>query len=149
MLAPGYSALRGGLVGRIYNEAAFRHFLAVDRSRAARSRRSVLLVLVAVRQSPGLNAKLTDATAAALFGGLSGCIREMDFLGWYRQGYVAAAVLPQGSQPSGSEPNLVAERIRPAIKQRLSVTEASSLRVRVIRLDGRATKLLSGRELMQ
>ena len=149
MLAPGYSGLRGELVGRIYNETAFRHFLAVDRWRAARSRRSVLLVLVAVRRSPGLNAKLTDATAAALFGGLSGCIREVDFLGWYRQGYVAAAVLPQGSQPSGSEPNLVAERLRPAIKERLSVHEASSLRIRVIRLDGRATKLLSGRELMQ
>ena len=149
MLAPGYSALRGELVGRIYNETAFRHFLAVDRWRAARSRRSVLLVLVAVRRSPGLNSKLTDATAAALFRGLSGCIREVDFLGWFRQGYVAAAVLPQGSQPSASEPHLVAERIRPAIKERLSVNEASSLRLRVIQLDGRATNLLSRRELMQ
>ena len=108
MLVPGYSGFRGGLVGHVYNETAFRHFLAVDRRRAARAGRSVLLVLVAVRQSPGRNTKLTDATAAALFGGLGVCVREVDFVGWYREGYVAGAVLAQGSKASGDEPHLIA-----------------------------------------
>ena len=149
MLVPGYSGFRGGLVGPVYNETAFRHFLAVDRWRAARAGRSVLLVLLAVRQSPGRNARLTDATAAELFGGLRVCVREVDFAGWYREGYVAGAVLPQGSKASGNETHLIAQRIRPAITKRISASEAINLRVRVVRLDGGVTGMLSGRSLMQ
>ena len=52
-------------------------------------------------ESPGAHAKLTDATAAALFGGLGACVREVDFVGWYREGYVAGAVLTQGGNASG------------------------------------------------
>jgi hypothetical protein len=136
-------------VGQVYNEAAFRHFLAVDRWRAARSRRSVLLVLAGVQQSPGLDTKLTDATAAALFGVLGGCVREVDFVGWYREGYVAAAVLAQSSKPSGDGPHLIAERILLALRKRLSGDEARNLRVRVVRLDGGAAGMLPGRSLMQ
>jgi hypothetical protein len=146
LLEPKYSEFRSGLAGRVYNEAAFRHFLAVDRWRAARSKRSVLLVLVAVRQSAGVNAKLTDQTAAALFSGLGACVREVDFVGWYREGYVAAAVLAQGSSASGNEPYLIAERVRPAIGKRLSASEARNLLVRVVRLNGKAA---NGRGLMQ
>jgi len=148
-LIPGYSGFRGGLLGEVYNEAAFRHFLAVDRSRAKRSMRSVLLVLVGVQRGPGLDTKLTDAMAAALFGGLGLCVREIDFVGWYREGYVAGAVLTQGSKASGSEPQLIAERIRPALRKRLSADEARNLRVRVVRLDGGAAGILPGRSLMQ
>ena len=83
---PVRSRFRSGQVGQAYNEAAFRHFLAVDRPRAERSQRFLYLVLVAVRQSPGRRAKLTDATAAALFRGLGASVREVDFVGWYREG---------------------------------------------------------------
>ena len=47
---------------------------------------------------PGRRAKLTDATAAALFRGLGASVREVDFVGWYREGQVAAAVLAQGAK---------------------------------------------------
>jgi hypothetical protein len=96
-----------------------------------------------------LNAKLTDATAIALFGGLGVCIREVDFVGWYREGYVPAAVLAQGSNASGHERHLITERIRPAISKRLSASEASSLRLRVVRLGGGVRGMLPGRGLMQ
>jgi len=149
LLAPGYTGFRSGIVGHVYNETAFRHFLAMDRWRAARTRRSILLALVAVRHSPGVNVKLTDVTAAALFGGLGACVREVDFIGWYREGYVAGAVLAQGSKASGNEPHLIAERIRPAIGNRLSASEATNLRVRVVRFDGGVTGMLPGRGPMQ
>src|SRR5947207_1337856 len=92
---PAFCGFRGGRVGQAYNEAAFRLFLSVDRWRAEHSTRSLLLVLVTVRPSSDRQAKLTDATAAAIFSGLGSCVREVDFVGWYREGRVAAAVLPQ------------------------------------------------------
>jgi len=133
---PGYCGYRGQ-VGQAYNEAAFRLFLAVDRWRAERSMRSVLLVLVTVRQRPGPSAKLTDGTAAALFGGLGACVREVDFMGWYREGHVAAAVLAQGVKASSDVPHLIANRVLPALRERLSADQSRNLRVRVVRLGRR------------
>ncbi len=110
---PAYSGFRGGHVGPAYNEAAFRHFLAVDRRRAGRSARSVLLILVAVQESLGTSVKLTDAAASALFSALAASVREVDFVGWYREGYVAAAVLAQGVRASGELPNVITKRVSP------------------------------------
>jgi len=134
---PAYSGFRGGQVGQAYNEAAFRHFLAVDRWRAERSTRSLLLVLVTMRESPGALVKLAEATAAALFCGLGACVREVDFVGWYREGYVAAAVLSQGVKVSVEVPGLVAERVLPALRKRLPADQSTNLRVRMVRLGGR------------
>ena len=134
---PAYSRFRGGQVGQAYNEAAFQHFLAVDRWRAERSARSLLLILVTVRQSAGRSAKLTDATAAALFRGLGACLREVDFVGWYREGQVAAAVLAQGVKASSEVQRLIAERVLHALGKRLSADQSRNLRVRVVRLGGR------------
>ena len=134
---PAYSGFPSGQGGRAYNEAAFRHFLAVERRRAERSMRSLLLVLVTLRQSPGLSAKINDATAAALFRGLGASVREVDFVGWYREGRVAAAVLPQGVKASGDVPHLIADRVVIALRKRLSADQSRNLRVRVVRLGAR------------
>jgi hypothetical protein len=133
---PAYSGFRGGPLGRAYNEAAFRHFLAIERRRAVRSRRPLLLVLVSVRRRLGASPKLTGTVAAALFSGLGACIREVDFVGWYREGRVAAAVLTQGAMVSGQLKDRVAERMVPALRKRLAAEQSRNLRVRVIRLGG-------------
>ena len=133
---PAYSRFRTG-PGRAYNEAAFLHFLAVDRRRAQRGMRSLLLVLVTVRQSHDRTPKLTDRTAAALFAGLGTCIRETDFVGWYKEDRIAAAVLPL----CGNEPDDVrqrtADRVLQALRQRLSAAQSRNVRVRVVRLGGK------------
>ena len=134
---PAFCGFRGGRSGHAYNEAAFRLFLAADRWRAERSTRSLLLVLVTVRPSAGPSAKLTDATAAAIFSGLGACFREVDFFGWYREGRVAAAVLPQGVNASGEVRHLIAQRVLPVLRKQLSADQSTSLRVRVVRLGGR------------
>jgi hypothetical protein len=133
---PGYSGFRGGQVGQAYNEAAFRHFLALDRRRAERSTRSLLLVFVTVRQSPASKVKLTDATAAVLFSELGACVREVDFVGWYREGRVVAAVLTQGVNTPGEMRHRITERLVQALSKRLSTDQARNLRVRVVRLSG-------------
>ena len=134
---PAYATLLGRRFARVYNEAAFRHFLAVDRWRAERSSRSFFLILVTIRQSSDPGGKISDATAAALFRGLDACVREVDFIGWFREGRVAAAVLPQGINASGAVPHLVAARLLPALQERLPAEEAGKLRVRVVRLGSR------------
>jgi hypothetical protein len=130
---PAYATLLGRRMARVYNEAAFRHFLAVDRWRAERSSRSFLLILVTIIQS-GRGVKIADTTAVAVFRGLDVCVREVDFIGWFREGRVAAAVLPQGLNVSGAVPHLVAARLLAVLKQQLPAGEAGTLRVRVVRL---------------
>lgn len=131
-----YSSFPSGHVAKAYNEAAFRYFLAVDWRRAKRSTRSLLLVLVTARPQPGGGAKLPDATAAAIFSVLARCLREVDFIGWYRDGYVAAAVLPQGPNKSEDVRQRTADRLVKVLRERLSPDWSERLRVRVIRLGG-------------
>ena len=132
--AAGHCGFHSGPPGPAYNEAAFRHFLSVDLSRARRSRRLLYLVLVSVRDGVGRRSKLTDATTAALFRGLGSSVREIDFVGWYYEGYVAAAVLWQGGQAPGAATAMIADRVRGAVAKQLAVRQADRLRVRVVRL---------------
>lgn len=138
---PVHAGFRSGFVCEVYNEAAFWHFLAVERSRAQRSQRFLYLVLLAIRESSGKRAKLTDATAAALFSALGASVREVDFMGWYHEGHVPAAVLVQSVRPSDSGAGpAIADRVRGELKNGFTVTELLNLRVRVVQLGG-ATKM--------
>ena len=134
---PAHDSFDGGRAGQIYNEAAFRHFLAVDRSRAERFARTFLLVLVTIRQHAG--APLPPPTSAALFRGLGESIRDVDFAGWFRQGRVAGAVLAQDVITSESAQSVVAQRIGDALQKQLPADLAPWVRVRVIRLGSRPT----------
>ena len=134
--ASAHTEFHSGPPGLAYTEVAFRHFLAVDRSRARRSRRFVYLVLVAIRNGVGRRAKLTDATAAAVFRGLGSSVREVDFVGWYHERHVAAAVLFQGAKTPGCPPAAIADRVRTALTKQLAAPQIGQLRVRVVRLGG-------------
>lgn len=125
-----------GHVCHAYNEAAFRHFLRVERARAQRSQRVLYLVLVSIRQRLGLRAKLTEATRIALLRGLAASVREVDFVGWYLEGQVAAAALPQGVNGPSIKAALIADRVAGELQKRLPAADSRNLRVRVIRLGG-------------
>ncbi len=137
---PDYSGLGGGSTGQVYNEAAFKYFLAVDRTRLQRLERSVVLVLVSVRRDTGRNAPIADASAAALFAGLAGSVREVDFIGWYRDGRVAGAVLPQAGIASEHERRLIANRIVTSLQKSLPRDVAPHLHVRVVCLGGKVQR---------
>jgi hypothetical protein len=134
---PAYSEFLSGRVGPAYNEAAFRYFLSVDRSRARRTQRAVHLVLVALSTGNGRRATLTNGTATVIFEGLGASVREVDFVGWYQEGYVAAAVLAQGVKaPTDRMAPLIAARVRAELSKRLPLEQAGKLRVRAVRLGG-------------
>ena len=86
-----------------YNESAFRYFLSVERNRSERSGQSFGLVLVDQKTRPGGSRRLDTEIAAKLFSGLSLCLRETDFIGWYQESAVAGAVLTHLGDNSGTE----------------------------------------------
>jgi len=135
-LTPTYTAFDGGVAGPAQNEAAFRYFLSIERRRAERSARSVLLILVSMRVSPGRNARLEPSVAASLFAALGASVREVDFVGWYHEDRVAAAVLTQPStQPDDLRPR-VNDRVTEALR-RQELDPRRPVRVRVLHLRGK------------
>ena len=136
-MTPAYSGFRAGHIGHAYNEAAFHYFLAVDRLRAERSRRLVILALASVREAPGRNAQLTHDTAAVMFAGLAASVREVDFVGWFCEGRVAGAVLAQGVG-AADDRAAISTRILDTLRTSLPAERARNVQVRVIRL-GRQT----------
>src|SRR3954469_12514236 len=74
--------------GDAYNEAAFRYFLQVEEKRFLRSNRRFLLLLIDVQGESGAAEDLDPALSKQLFTAVWPCVRETDFVGWYRQGRV-------------------------------------------------------------
>ena len=133
---PNYSEFASGAAGQAYNQTAFRHFLAIERRRAERSGRPVLLVLVALRRNH-LESRLSNATAAAIFRGLGETVREIDFAGWFREGLIAGAVLTQGGGAAEPAREHVAKRVMRALGAHVPAWHLRNLRVRVVRFDPR------------
>src|SRR5256885_17063269 len=121
--------------GRAYNEEAFRHFLAMEQKRSERSGRPFSLLLLDLRNQPGGIAGFDAIIAQKLFSGLWVCLRETDFVGWFREDRVAGAVLTQlsaGAQPDMSR--MIALRISGFLCDSLPPDIARSLRVRAYQL---------------
>jgi hypothetical protein len=131
---PAFTPYDSGVAGLAYNEPAFGHFLAIERRRAEHSSRSILLVLVSLRSQPGRNDVVTSTTAAALFVGLGSAVREVDFVGWYREGRIAAAVLAQRATLPDEAPKRIAARVARSLTGR--TPDGVPVRVRVVCLRG-------------
>jgi hypothetical protein len=129
-----------GRTGDAYNEQVFRHFLHLERERASAGGRNCLLVLVSLRPHPNRHTReMSRHVGSAVLTGVGECVREVDFIGWYRERQVAGAVLTQGlDSPTYRVGEVIADRVRHALGRRLPASVASRLRVRVIPL-GKAT----------
>jgi len=93
----------------------------------------MLLVLVSLRLSPGRSQPLKDNIASTIFTALEACVREVDFVGWYRQGRVAGAVLPQGAVASSELRSLILKRILTSLRKSLPTDATRQLHVRGVR----------------
>jgi hypothetical protein len=117
-----------------YNEAAFRHFLNVERNRAVRLGGSLLLMLVEMNGERG-GGRLRPAVADRLFAALGGCVREIDFIGWYRWDRVIGAVLTQGSEATPPEVcRRIGERAAATLSEELPADLRRRVQVRVLQL---------------
>ena len=124
-----------GRMGQAYNEEAFRYFLAIERKRAARSRRSFLLLLVSIKKRSGVSGPIRSAVATSIFAGLWLGVREVDFIGWFREGRVAGAVLTQGADPLAPDVSRrISQRLTETLRGRVTADVARRLHVRVLQL---------------
>ena len=130
----GYSPFHGGWAGKAYNEHAFRHFLNIERTRANQSACSFVLVLVSFKRHPGSNIHIAPSVSAALFSGLGDCVREVDFVGWFREDRVAGAVLAQGEKSTIDVTRLIRKRVIEVLCDRLPFDLRQRLQVRVVHL---------------
>ena len=133
-----YTVSLEGSLGQAYSEDAFRYFLEIERKRAARAHRPVLLLLLDLREQPTRN-WIDPMLAARLFSGLWNCLRETDVVGWYREDRMVGAVLTQvedGDQdgPRSEVTQVTRERVITALRQDLSADILRRLRVRVYHL---------------
>lgn len=114
-----------------YTEETFRHFLTIERKRAERSGRIVMLLLVHLHDAD--SGSVPAAVASRLFKALTTCLREIDFIGWYRTGRVAGAVLVQGPEaPSSDRVRSIEARVRTALRERLTSAIGERIDVRVL-----------------
>jgi hypothetical protein len=119
-------------LGQAYNEEAFQYFLTVERKRSERSGQPFLLTLVDLKEHPAVSAHISPTVARQLFSGLWLCLRETDFIGWYRHERVVGAVLVEFRDgPRMEVSRRVRQRVSRALGQRLSPDAARSLQVRI------------------
>ena len=139
-VATSSAVVLDGRTGTAYDEQTFRHFLHLERERASAGGRNCLLLLVNLRRLPDRETReMTRHVGSAVLTGLGECVREVDFIGWYRERQVAGAVLTQGlDAPTDQVREVIADRVRRALGRRLPGNIASRLRVRVLPL-GKAT----------
>ena len=118
-----------------YNEKAFRHFLMLERKRAQRASRSMLLLLVEFKADREGDGHMDRSVAARLFGALGACVREVDFVGWYRTDRVAGAVLTQGSEtPAPDSAQQIGERVAQVLSDRLPSRARHRIQVRILQM---------------
>lgn len=122
--------------GQAYNEAAFRYLLETERQRAERASRSLVLLLVNLRHGFSMRGRIAPSAASKLFAGLSLSVREVDFIGWYRDQRIAGAVLTQGLEaPSQGARREIRQRVTRVLANQLPEHLVDEVQVRVVQLN--------------
>jgi hypothetical protein len=129
-----------GRHGQVYNEAAFRHFLDLERKRSHRSGRGFFVLLVSLKTHGGATDRVPAWMTARLFKAVTESVREVDFVGWFRDQRVAGAVLAQGPEaPPADVRRQIAERVAATLRENLPAGTADRMRVRVLHARRRTT----------
>ena len=122
----------GDEVLHAYNEAAFRYFLSLERKRAAPAVRQLLLMLV--KLSHPTDTVGDPHTFARIFSVLNASVREIDLVGWYREGVVAAALFAANAPTIGTVRENVSARVLDGFRDTLPEKVAAQLRTRIVSL---------------
>jgi hypothetical protein len=121
-----------GEPGGLYDELTFRHFLAIERRRAALVERKSLVLLVRLETAPH-----EPAIGSDLFEALEESVRDIDLIGWYRQGRVAAVLFAQGLDPMPTQvQQRIVERIKKQLARRFPDGAAPRPRLRLVEFGG-------------
>jgi hypothetical protein len=119
-----------GRYGYAYDEPAFRHLLAVERTRTERLGLPIILLLVELK-SPPAPFRVDPVWTRRLFSALSACVRETDIVGWHRRNRVAGVVFTDLGDTSRAEVSrFLRARVAAALDRRLPKTLAFHVHTR-------------------
>jgi hypothetical protein len=121
--------IRRGRSCLVYNECAFHYFLRVEIERAQRSARPLLLVVLHLPALADGYVRVPPTIAPRLVWALADCIRDIDFIGWYRSGRVIAAVLTDVCWVDRASSWVLRTRLRESIARQLTSHLLESVRV--------------------
>jgi hypothetical protein len=90
-------------------ESIFRYLLQIEQKRAQRSGHAYYILLVYKTGKNGMVARIESSVANEIFKALAQSLRDTDYIGWYREGHIAAGVLTVVGSHSPSD---VLERLK-------------------------------------
>lgn len=126
--------------GSAYNEEAFGYLLLVQRRRSERSDRPFLLLLIDLKGKPDPATPIEKSMARPLFAALSHALREDDLIGWYREPYIAGALLTECHDGTrGATAETIVQRVTKAIGAALAPEAAARLQVRICHIQPKLT----------
>lgn len=118
-----------------YSEETFRHFLSIERKRAERSGRPVLLLLMDFDNRNTRSESMPLADPAGFFSAVAGSVREIDIIGWYRAHTVAGVVLTQRACTLPQDTAvLITTRVVKSLRERLPAYIGDRIQVRSVQL---------------
>ncbi|HEV8326529.1 MAG TPA: hypothetical protein VGQ08_03530 [Nitrospiraceae bacterium] len=115
-----------------YNQEAFRYLLESETKRSERSGYFCQILLVHRTNAQGVVVQMDSHIAKEVMAALSRSLRETDYIGWYRDGYIVGAVLTVLVQePMAQVASNPQKRLVEILRAKLGVEETSCLQVRV------------------
>jgi len=126
-----------------YDEKSFRYLLESESKRSERSSYFCQILLVYRIDPQGRIAKMDSPVAKFVMAALSQCLRETDYIGWYRQALVAGGVLTIVRRDAGTELfSRLQRNLAASLRVQLGAEEVSRLEIRMCRHDELATNQL-------
>jgi hypothetical protein len=123
-----------------YNEEAFGYLLRVHRRRSERSDQPFLLLLVDLKGKLDQLVRIEDSMARLLFAALAQALRDNDLIGWYKEPYIAGAVLTECADGvHGPTAAVVTQRVSQALAEALSPEIAARFQVRICHIQPKLT----------
>jgi hypothetical protein len=115
-----------------YNQEAFRYLLESESKRSDRSGYFCQILLVYWTDAQGRDVRMNSHAAKTVMAALSRSLRETDYIGWYRDGHIAGAVLTVLAQEAMVQVSIQLQpRLVEILRAELGVEETSRLQVRV------------------
>lgn len=89
--------------GKVYHKTAFRHLLNNEAARSQRSGLAYHILLISRGTTDSTMRPLDAQVAASVAKVLKKCLRDTDYIGWYRDGHVMGGVLTALGKEFGSD----------------------------------------------
>ena len=135
-IGSGEGKVADSILGAPYSEATFRYLLKSEFHRSQRSGLAHYLLLLYQVTPEGRITSIPARVIGSVESVLCRCLRETDYIGWYRDGRVMGGVLTAMGKESGAEQiESLRARIIDSLRNELGDKEGGGLQVQICSSD--------------